>query len=130
MTSAQNGVVAVFGPYYLLVVGFFVVFAIWTGLSRFGDIKLSKDEEEPEFKLVSWFAMLFAAGMGIGLVFWGAAEPLTFFVNPKPGVEGSPADLAEAAMKSSMVSGGPSRPACSSRATGRLRSGSPPPPTR
>lgn len=94
----QNGVVAGFAPYYLLVVGAFVVFAVWMGLSRFGDIKLGKDDDEPKFKLLSWFAMLFAAGMGIGLVFWGAAEPLTYFVNPKPGVEGDAAELAQASM--------------------------------
>ncbi|GAB3544429.1 BCCT family transporter [Arthrobacter tumbae] len=98
LAAAQTGVVAVFGPYYLLVVAAFVVFAFWMGLSRFGDIKLGKDDGEPEFKLLSWFAMLFAAGMGIGLVFWGAAEPLTFFVNPKPGVEGDARELANAAM--------------------------------
>ncbi len=98
LTWLQNGVVAGFGPYYLLVVGAFVVFAVWMGLSRFGDIKLGKDDDKPEFKLLSWFAMLFAAGMGIGLVFWGAAEPLTYFVNPKPGVEGDAAELAQAAM--------------------------------
>lgn len=96
--ALQSGVVATFAPYYLLIVGAFVVFAVWMGLSRFGDIRLGKDDEEPEFKLLSWFAMLFAAGMGIGLVFWGAAEPLTFFVNPKPGVEGNSAELAQAAM--------------------------------
>ncbi|MFP5315423.1 MAG: BCCT family transporter [Actinomycetes bacterium] len=90
--------VSVFGPYYLLAVAGFVVFAVWMGVSRFGDIKLGKDDGEPEFKLLSWFAMLFAAGMGIGLVFWGAAEPLTFFVNPKPGVEGDARELANAAM--------------------------------
>ncbi len=98
LSAAQTGVVAIFGPYYLLVVAGFVIFSIWMGLSRFGDIKLGKDDGEPEFKLLSWFAMLFAAGMGIGLVFWGAAEPLTFFVDPKPGVEGTPRELANAAM--------------------------------
>lgn len=98
LSAAQTGVVSVFGPYYLLAVAGFVVFAVWMGVSRFGDIKLGKDDGEPEFKLLSWFAMLFAAGMGIGLVFWGAAEPLTFFVNPKPGVEGDARELANAAM--------------------------------
>src|SRR5690625_5529099 len=49
------------------------------GLSHFGDIRLSRDNEGPEFRLVTWLAMLFAAGMGIGLVFWGVAEPLHHF---------------------------------------------------
>ncbi|MEO8851098.1 MAG: BCCT family transporter, partial [Allobranchiibius sp.] len=96
--NVQTGIVDKFGWYYVLVVAGFVVFSLWMGLSRMGDITLGKDGEKPEFGLGAWFAMLFAAGMGIGLVFWGAAEPLTFFTSPKPGVEGSNADLAHAAM--------------------------------
>ncbi len=97
-TKMQTAVVDGLAPYYMLVVAAFVVFAIWMGMSRYGNITLGKDDDKPEFGLLSWFAMLFAAGMGIGLVFWGAAEPLTFFVNPKPGVTGDEADLARAAM--------------------------------
>ena len=99
----QGWVVAGLGPYYVVIVAAFVVFAIWMGLSRFGDIKLGKDDDEPEFGLMSWFSMLFAAGMGIGLVFWGASEPLTFFTNPKPGVTGDSADLASAAMSQTFL---------------------------
>src|SRR5699024_8025088 len=65
--------------------------------------KLGKDDDEPEFSLMAWFAMLFAAGMGIGLVFWGTAEPLTFFSSPKPGVTGSPETLAQAAMSQTFL---------------------------
>ena len=99
----QGWVVAGLGPYYVIIVAAFVVFAVWMGLSRFGDIKLGKDDDEPEFGIMSWFAMLFAAGMGIGLVFWGASEPLTFFTNPKPGVGGDSADLASAAMSQTFL---------------------------
>ncbi len=98
LASAQSNVVSGIGWYYTLAVTGFVVFAVWMGVSRFGDITLGKDDEEPEFSIKAWFAMLFAAGMGIGLVFWGAAEPLTFYDDPKPGVEGSDADVANAAM--------------------------------
>ncbi|MFC6287877.1 BCCT family transporter [Nocardioides sp. GCM10027113] len=94
----QGGIVDKMGWYYVLAVAGFVGFSLWMGFSRFGDITLGKDDDEPEFSLMAWFAMLFAAGMGIGLVFWGAAEPLTFFTNPKPGVEGDDAELAQAAM--------------------------------
>ena len=96
--AVQSEIVGTFGWYYTLVVAGFVIFSLWMGLSRFGDIKLGNDEEDPEFSLPAWFAMLFAAGMGIGLVFWGAAEPLTFFVNPKPGVDGTETELAQKAM--------------------------------
>ncbi|MDJ0376622.1 BCCT family transporter [Cryobacterium sp. PH31-L1] len=99
----QGWVVAGLGPYYVIIVAAFVVFAIWMGLSRFGDIKLGKDDDEPEFGIISWFSMLFAAGMGIGLVFWGASEPLTFFTNPKPSVEGDSAELASAAMSQTFL---------------------------
>ncbi len=96
--KVQTGIVDKFGWYYVLVVAGFVAFSLWMGFSRFGDITLGQDDEDPEFSLMAWFSMLFAAGMGIGLVFWGAAEPLTFFTSPKPGVSGSDADLASAAM--------------------------------
>jgi choline/glycine/proline betaine transport protein len=98
LSSLQSSVITGIGWYYTLAVSGFVVFAVWMGVGRFGDIKLGKDDDEPEFSLPAWFAMLFAAGMGIGLVFWGAAEPLTFYTTPKPGVEGDSAELANAAM--------------------------------
>ncbi|WP_293787000.1 BCCT family transporter [uncultured Aeromicrobium sp.] len=98
LTTLQNTVVRGLGWYYVLIVSGFVIFAIWMGVGRFGDITLGKDDDEPEFGIATWFSMLFAAGMGIGLVFWGAAEPLTFFVDPKPGVTGSEGQLINAAM--------------------------------
>ena len=103
LATLQGWVVAGLGPYYIVLVAGFVVFAVWMGVSRFGDIKLGKDDEKPEFGLMSWFSMLFAAGMGIGLVFWGMSEPLTFFTNPKPGVSGNPQQLASAAMSQTFL---------------------------
>lgn len=97
-SSAQDWVIKSFGWWYVAVATAFVVFALWLGLSRFGDIKLGKDSDEPDFSVWAWFSMLFAAGMGIGLVFYGAAEPLTFFESPKPGIDGNQAELASDAM--------------------------------
>ncbi|WP_319804691.1 BCCT family transporter [Nocardioides malaquae] len=95
----QGTIVQGFGWYYVLAVAGFVVFSLWMGLSRFGDIKLGPDEEEPEFGVLAWFGMLFAAGMGIGLVFWGAAEPITFtYTDVKPGMTGEGPELAQKAM--------------------------------
>ncbi|PSL01823.1 choline/glycine/proline betaine transport protein [Haloactinopolyspora alba] len=88
LSNVQTDIVGGFGWYYTLLVAVFVVFSIWMGVSRFGDIKLGKDDEDAEFSLLAWFAMLFAAGMGIGLVFWGAAEPLIHYDSPKPGTDG------------------------------------------
>ena len=98
INTMQSSVISGVGWYYTLIVSGFVIFALWMGIGRFGDIKLGTDDDDPEFSLMAWFSMLFAAGMGIGLVFWGAAEPLTFFTDPKPGTTGNDADLANAAM--------------------------------
>jgi choline/glycine/proline betaine transport protein len=96
--AAQTNVVSGFGWYYVALVAGFVAFAIWLGAGRWGDIRLGKDDDEPEYPLMTWFSMLFATGMGIGLVFWGVAEPLSHYANPKPGVTGTPEQLAQAAM--------------------------------
>lgn len=85
--------------YYMLVVGVFVVFAIAIAFSRFGKIPLGRNEDKPEFGLLSWFSMLFAAGMGIGLVFYSVGEPLGYASTaPKPGWGGEGADLASDSM--------------------------------
>ena len=94
----QSSIVTNFNWYYVLIAAFFVIFSLWVGFSRYGDIKLGKDDDEPEFSLGSWFSLLFAAGMGIGLVFYGVGEPLSHFAEPRPGVEGTPSQLASQAL--------------------------------
>jgi choline/glycine/proline betaine transport protein len=98
--QAKTYAVDYVGWFLVLAVAVFVVFSLMMGLSRFGDIKLGPDDEDPEFSMPAWFAMLFAAGMGIGLVFWGVAEPLTYFgdVDRKAGVDGEGVDLAQQVM--------------------------------
>ncbi|REJ08373.1 BCCT family transporter [Microbacterium bovistercoris] len=96
--TIQTTIVNAFNWYYVLIAAFFVAFCLFLGFSRFGDIKLGRDDEEPEFSLMSWFSLLFAAGMGIGLVFYGVSEPLSHFANPRPGVTGTPEQLAQAAL--------------------------------
>ena len=73
------------GWLFVLTSSGFVVFVIWLALSRFGNITLGRDDEEPEFNTVSWVAMMFSAGMGIGLMFYGVSEPITHFATPPPG---------------------------------------------
>lgn len=85
VSTLSSTVVNSLGWYYTLIVVGFVAFAAFLAISRFGDIVLGKDDDEPEYSRVSWFAMLFAAGMGIGLVFWGVAEPVSHYVSPPPG---------------------------------------------
>lgn len=101
--KANETVVQDLGWWYIAVVTGFVFFSLWIALSHLGNITLGKDGEDPEFGLGSWFAMLFAAGMGIGLVFWGVAEPLNHYATPPPGTlgatdAGTPAQTARTAM--------------------------------
>ena len=74
---------------YLLGVTAFLLFCMALGFSPFGKIKLGKDDEEPEFSTISWFSMLFSAGMGIGLLFWSIAEPMSHMANPPMGEAGT-----------------------------------------
>ncbi|WP_396667707.1 BCCT family transporter [Microbacterium sp. R86528] len=67
-----------------------IVFMFIVGYGRTGGIRLGADNEAPEFSTVSWIAMLFSAGMGIGLIFWGSAEPLFYFNNVPPGFDAEP----------------------------------------
>lgn len=74
---------------YILGVNFFLIFSIWLLFSRYGDIRIGGDDAKPEFSTWGWLAMLFSAGMGIGLVFWSVAEPIYHFSSP-------PFDIGEA----------------------------------
>lgn len=83
--SALTWVMNNTGWLFVLTASGFVVFILWLALGRFGAIPLGRDDEEPEFHGVSWVAMMFSAGMGIGLMFFGVAEPLSHFATPPPG---------------------------------------------
>lgn len=74
-----------FGWFFILATNGFLVFAIYLAMSRFGHIRLGRDEERPEFRTVSWISMMFAAGIGIGLIFYGVAEPMSHLMAPPPG---------------------------------------------
>ncbi|RDI46388.1 BCCT family transporter [Nocardia mexicana] len=98
-SDAQSWVITNTGWLFVLIASAFVVFVLWMAASRYGKIPLGHDDEVPEFKTVSWIAMMFSAGMGIGLMFWGVAEPLTHFVKPPPGTADPQTDqAAETAM--------------------------------
>jgi glycine betaine transporter len=88
-----------FGWFYLMATMFFLLFALYLAFSRFGSIRLGDDDDEPEYSTISWFSMLFSAGMGIGLVFWGVAEPLSHYLSPPEGVEGGTTEAARIAMR-------------------------------
>ena len=92
-----------FGWLYLLVMLAFVIFALAIAFSRWGNIKLGPDDSKPEYSTVSWFAMLFGCGMGVGLVFWGIAEPISHYVGPMAGIEASSPEAARFAMSASFM---------------------------
>lgn len=92
-TKMLDGLIHNAGWAFILAASGFVVFALWLAISRYGRIHLGAEGEEPEFKTVSWVAMMFSAGMGIGLMFYGVSEPLSHYNAPPPGT--NPADSAE-----------------------------------
>ncbi|WP_138415097.1 glycine betaine uptake BCCT transporter [Aquibacillus sediminis] len=99
-TNTQSFIVEKFGWFYLLSATAFLIFAIFLIFSKYGNIKLGKPDDKPDYPYATWFAMLFSAGMGIGLVFWGAAEPLSHFhVPPDPSIAPGSDDAARVAMR-------------------------------
>lgn len=100
--NAFNFLTEKFGWFYLMAMFFFVVFVFFLAFSKYGKIKLGDDNSKPDYSNISWFAMLFSAGMGIGLVFWGVAEPLNHFVNPI-GVQAGTQAAADFSMIQSFV---------------------------
>jgi glycine betaine transporter len=88
-----------FGWFYLLSVFIMIVFLIGLAISKYGAIRLGGDGERPQFSFFSWIGMLFSAGFGAGLVFWGVAEPMShFFSTPFAGVEAQSVQAARVAM--------------------------------
>ncbi len=90
-SSTQRWLVTNFGWFYMASIAFFFGFVVYLAFSRFANIKLGPDDSEPDYSYLSWFAMLFSAGMGIGLLFFGVSEPLTHFAQPPSGIGGTTA---------------------------------------
>ncbi|SMB87252.1 glycine betaine transporter [Desulfonispora thiosulfatigenes DSM 11270] len=80
--NALDFLLANFSWIYAGVVLILIYFSIWLMLSKYGNIRLGKNDEKPKYSFLSWLSMLFSAGMGIGLIFWGVAEPLNHYLNP------------------------------------------------
>jgi glycine betaine transporter len=87
-----------FGWFYQLAASFFLLFALFLIFSKYGKIRLGKDEDRPQFSRPTWFAMLFSAGMGIGLLFYGVSEPISHFSLPPIG-EGGTSEAATTALR-------------------------------
>src|SRR5471032_2009019 len=97
LSSALNWVSATFGWYYMLAATLYIVFVVFIACSRFGSIKLGPEQSKPEFSMMSWAAMLFAAGIGIDLMFFSVAEPVTQYMLPPEG-QGQTLEAARQAM--------------------------------
>jgi choline/glycine/proline betaine transport protein len=95
--SVQDFITNYFGWFYILSTTFFLVFVVLLAVSRWGRLKLGPDDAEPEFDTWSWVSMMFTAGMGIGLVYYGVSEPIAHFKTPPVG-PGNTVQAAEAAM--------------------------------
>ena len=96
---ALGGTISNFGWLFVLASTLFVVFIVFVAASRFGKIPLGGDAEEPEYSTGSWVSMMFATGMGIGLIFYGVGEPLYFYMSPPPDtVDPQTAKAASTAM--------------------------------
>lgn len=98
-TLAYVNIVEHFGWIYLIAAFFFLIFALVLAFSRYGTITLGKDYEKAEYSYFGWFSMLFAAGMGIGLMFWGVGEPLSHYMNPPEQIEQGTGAAAAFAMR-------------------------------
>jgi choline/glycine/proline betaine transport protein len=94
----QAGIVDNGSWFYVLTVAFIFFFVIFLGLSRYGDIRLGPDHATPDYSMLTWLSMLFAAGMGIGLMFFGVAEPLMHYLSP-PTAETGTVEAVQEAMK-------------------------------
>ncbi|WP_298718428.1 BCCT family transporter [uncultured Oceanisphaera sp.] len=103
-TSAKDFIARELAWYYIGLVSFTLFFAIWLIFSRYGSIRLGKDDEKPEFSNFSWFSMLFGAGIGIGILFWSIAEPIYHFQSNPLIAEGEQmtVEAAQVAMRISI----------------------------
>ncbi|NIB40656.1 choline BCCT transporter BetT [Pseudomaricurvus alkylphenolicus] len=96
--TIQGQIVEAAGWFYVLVVATISLSVVYFALSRFGDIKLGPDHSQPDYSYSTWFAMLFSAGIGIGLLFFGVAEPVMHYIQPPLGEPGT-LDAARESLK-------------------------------
>ena len=102
--AVQTWIIETFGWFYMLSVAIFLVFTLYLAMSRYGEIRLGPDDCEPDYSRLSWFAMLFSAGVGIGLMFFGVSEPVLHYANPPvDSIEPESALAARTAMNATFL---------------------------
>lgn len=99
----HTNIITHFGWFYLLAAFSFLILSLVLAFSRYGSIKLGKDYEKPQYSYFGWFSMLFAAGMGIGLIFWGVAEPISHYMNPPEQIAAKSGESAAFSMRYSFL---------------------------
>ncbi|MFO7879760.1 MAG: BCCT family transporter [Bacteroidota bacterium] len=100
--SIQKSISDYGGWFFIISVNIFLVFVLYLAFSKYGRIRLGGENAKPEFKTYAWFAMLFGAGMGIGILFWSVGEPVSHFTNPSVG-EGGTVEAAQGAMHTTFL---------------------------
>lgn len=98
-SDALEWMITNFGWFYMLITAFFVLFVIILAISPYGNIRLGKPEDRPEFSWLSWIGMLFAAGIGVGFVFFGVAEPLLYYLDTPAGIDPETGEAALAGLR-------------------------------
>jgi choline/glycine/proline betaine transport protein len=97
-SSIQSGISNFGGWFFVLSVNIFLFFVLYIAFSKYGKIRLGGKNARPEFSTTAWFAMLFSAGMGIGILFWSVGEPINHFINP-PDAEPRSVEAARESME-------------------------------
>ena len=97
LNAVRDWITANLGWFMIFTIAFLVLFCLWLAIGKTGNVRLGPDDSAPDFSYLTWFAMLFSAGMGIGLIFWGVAEPIMHFA------EGPQMDSAEETAREAML---------------------------
>lgn len=103
LKSMQSFITTNFTWYYMLFTASCLIFSFWMAVGPFANLKLGKDEDEPEFSTMSWLAMLFSAGIGLGFIFWGIAEPIYHYMQTPYGAEPGTAAAVPVALQISYL---------------------------
>ncbi|MFB4160885.1 BCCT family transporter [Geomicrobium sp. JSM 1781026] len=96
--TALDFMINTFGWFYMIVTAFFVAFCIFLIFSPYGKLRLGKKDDRPEYNFYTWIGMIFAAGIGVGFVFWGVAEPVLYYLDTPPGVEPGTTEAASSGL--------------------------------
>lgn len=97
--QALAAIIEHFGWFYMIVTFFFIAFVIFLAISPYGRMRLGRPDDRPEYSYYTWIGMLFSAGIGVGFVFWGVAEPVLYYMDPPQGIQAETVDAANAGLR-------------------------------